>query len=65
MSIDTFEEQYREEILNIVNSDSDYESKFLQLKLYLIKEPYFQQFAQEPSYLTRQILNTYTQYKKD
>jgi len=59
MSIHYIEEPYREKITNILSTDDTDETKFRNLKLYLIGEPYFKNFTSEPAWLTKEIINDF------
>ena len=59
MSIHYIEEPYRQKVIDILSTDKDKDSKFMELKLYLIGEPYFNHFTSEPSWLTKEIINDF------
>ena len=59
MSIHYIEEPYRQKVIDILSTDKDDDNKFMELKLYLISEPYFKHFASEPAWLTKDIINDF------
>jgi hypothetical protein len=59
MSLHYIDEPYRQEIIDILSTDKPNESKQLDLKLYLIGEPYFKQFTSEPTWLTKEIIQDF------
>tara|TARA_B100001287_G_C22174199_1_gene296140 strand:- start:20 stop:205 length:186 start_codon:yes stop_codon:yes gene_type:complete len=59
MSIHYIDEPYRTKVIEILSSDDNDETKQLNLKLYLISEPYFKHFTSEPAWLTKEIINDF------
>tara|TARA_B110000444_G_C18642179_1_gene502006 strand:+ start:337 stop:522 length:186 start_codon:yes stop_codon:yes gene_type:complete len=59
MSIHYIEEPYRQKVIDILSTDKDDDNKFMELKLYLISEPYFKHFTSEPAWLTKDIINDF------
>lgn len=59
MSLHYIDEPHRSEIVSILSQDIPDEDKLRLLKLYLISEPYFKHFSDEPSWLTREIFNDF------
>ena len=59
MSIHYIDEPYRGKVIDILSTDDTDEKKYLNLKLYLISEPYFKHFTSEPAWLTKEIINDF------
>ena len=59
MSLHYIEEAYRQKIIDIISTDDNDEKKYLNLKLYLISEPYFKHFTSEPAWLTKEIIKDF------
>ena len=59
MSIHYIDEPYQQKVIEILSSDKDVETKYSELKLYLVREPYFKNFTSEPAWLTKEIINDF------
>jgi len=59
MSIHYIDEPYQKKVTEILSSQKDDEGKYLELKLYLVSEPYFKHFTSEPAWLTKEIINDF------
>ena len=59
MSIHYIDEPYRHKVIDILSTDEPLEKQTLNLKLYLIGEPYFKHFTSEPSWLTKEIIRDF------
>lgn len=59
MSIHYIEEPYRQKIVDILSTDDTDETKYMNLKLYLIGESYFKHFTSEPAWLVKEIINDF------
>jgi len=62
MSLHYIDEPHRSKVVDILSQNIEKEDKLLQLKLYLISEPYFKHFTSEPAWLTREI---YKDFKRN
>ena len=60
MSIEYIDQPYRDKIVEILSTDDSNERKQSELKLYLLKEEYFEHFSSEPTWLTKEIIKDFT-----
>ena len=59
MSLHYIDEPHRSKIVDILSQNLPDEDKLRLLKLYLISEPYFKHFSEEPTWLTREIFKDF------
>ena len=59
MSLHYIDEPHRSKVVDILSQNLPDEDKLQRLKLYLISEPYFKHFSDEPSWLTREIFKDF------
>ena len=59
MSIHYIDEPHQQKIIEILSNGKSDEAQRMELKLYLVREPYFKNFTSEPAWLVKEIINDF------